>query len=228
MAQRSQIALLGENRDILRPFAEYLSEVGYDTHVGRSLAQIAAGGHAHALDLIVLHLIEGREGGLDLLRQLRDSSSAAIVVISRGADLVDRIAGLETGADDVVVLPVEEQELAARIRGIIGRRGGGPRETMRLENTTIDFAASRLLRVGAKPERLGPGEVALIRALTRHPRRVLSRDELMDLAPAESLDVNDRSIDTRVARLRRKLDTEAIVTVRGHGYMFVPPFERAD
>ena len=87
----------------------------------------------------------------------------------------------------------------------------------------MDFGASCLLRLGGAPERLGPGELALLRVLARNPNRVLGRDELLDAAPGDSYEAGDRAIDSRVVRLRRKLDTRAIVTVRRHGYMLVPP-----
>lgn len=223
MARHPRIILLGEDgRDpdaFAAHLAAYLSDVGYAVETGPPA-------HPSPLaDLIVYTLPDGG-AGLDGLRRLRDASAAAILALAPRPDLVARVAGLETGADDVVVLPVDPQELAARIAGILGRRGVGWREVARFERSTVDLRASCLLRPGEKPERLGPGEVALVRALVRHPHRVLSRDDLVDMAPAESLDVNDRAIDTRMARLRRKLDTDAIVTVRRRGYMFVPPFER--
>lgn len=225
MSRWRHIALIGEASPAIGALADYLSDLGYQTHIGRSLAQCATLFQQQTIDVVVLHRIASPDGGLDDLRQLRDASQAVIVMVTATPDVVDRIAGLEIGADDVVIAPVEPQEIAARIGGIISRRGLGGHDVLRFENTAVDLAASRLLRVGRRPERLGPGEITLIKALTRHPHRVLSRDDLMDMAPAESLEANDRSIDTRVARLRRKLDTATIVTVRGHGYMFVPPFE---
>ena len=165
------------------------------------------------------------EEALDVLRRLRDRHPAPLLALMPGADPVERVAGLEIGADDVVAAPAEPQEVAARVGNILERRGIGRQETARFERATVDLVAARLLRPGAPPERLGPGEVALIRAFTRAPNRVLGRDDLLDAAAAESAEAGDRTVDARVARLRRKLDTEAFVTVRGHGYMFVPPFD---
>jgi DNA-binding response OmpR family regulator len=226
--QRPRIALVDDETDLAEPLADYLSDRGYEVYVAGSGAECIHILERHAIDLTVLDLGLPDGGGLDLLRRLRDTYSTAVLVLTGNPDLVERIAGLEIGADDFVVKPVEPQELAARIDGILHRRGAGGHEIVRLERSTVDLTASRLLRHGRDPERLGAGEVTLIQAFVRHPNRILTRDELMDMAPAESLEANDRSIDTRLARLRRKLDTDAITTVRGHGYMFVPPFEKAN
>jgi two-component system, OmpR family, response regulator len=201
--------------------SRYLTDLGYDVGAARACEHIL---HRSDLDLVIVDWDGAGEGKLDLVATLKDNLGSALVVLTGRDDPVDRVAALETGADDLVIVPVPFQELAARIAGILERRGSGlMREIVRLERVSVDLKASCLLRSGAMPERLGPGEVMLIRALAHRPDQVLTRDELMDLAPAESFDVNDRSIDARVARLRRKLETEAIVTVRGHGYMFVPP-----
>ncbi len=226
MAYRPRIALVDDEADLLEPLADYLSDMGYDVETTGSAAGCLRILERHPVDLIVLDLGLPGEVGLEFLRRLRDSHEAAVMVLTASPDPIDRIAGLEIGADDFVAKPVEPQELAARIGGILQRRGVGRRELIRLERVSVDVAASRLMRFGQAPERLGPGEVVLIQALAGNPNRILSRDDLMDLAPAETLEANDRSIDTRIARLRRKLDTEAIVTVRGHGYMFVPPFDK--
>lgn len=226
MVKRPRIALIDDEPDLLEPLADYLSDMGYEVETAGSAAGCMRILDRYPVDLIVLDLGMPGESGLDFLRRLRDVQQAPVLVLTGSADPIDLIAGLEIGADDFVAKPVDPQELAARIGGILQRRGIGRRDLIRLERVTIDLAASRLMRFGHPPERLGPGEIVLIQALARHPNRILTRDELMDLAPAESLDANDRAIDTRMARLRRKLDTEAIVTVRGHGYMFVPPFDR--
>ena len=226
MSRRPRIALVDDELDLAEPLAEYLGNLGYTTDIATSAAEcdrlLARGG----VDLVVLDLNMPGESGLDLLRRLHETSSIPVLILTGSSDFIDRITGLEMGADDFVVKPVEPQELAARIGGILRRRGLSNRNLIRLEHVTVDLSASRLLRPGVPPERLGAGEVVLLQAFAHHPNKILTRDELMDMAPAESLDVNDRAIDTRVARLRRKLGTDSIITVRGHGYMFTPPFER--
>jgi DNA-binding response OmpR family regulator len=163
------------------------------------------------------------ESGLDYLPRLRATRGIPVLIMTAVPDPVDRVLGLEMGADDFVQKPCDPQELAARVAGLLRRYNAATREIVRFETVTVDLTASRLLRAGLPPERLGPGEIMLVRAFAARPNILLSRDELMEAAPADSHDANDRAIDTRVARLRRKLDTETIVTVRGHGYMFVPP-----
>ena len=226
MARRPKIAVIDDEIDLLESVSEYLVDIGYDV-VTATTAD--AGEHLlqrGPIDLVVLDLnLPG--GGLPLVHHFRNRFDGGLLVLTGSTDFADRIAGLESGADDFVVKPAEPQELAARIGGILRRRGAGRRELIRLERATVDVTASKLLLHGRPPERLGPGEVVLLRVFADRPNVILTRDELMELAPAESLDANDRAIDTRIARLRRKLDTEAIVTVRGHGYMFVPPFSAA-
>lgn len=228
MAGRGRVMLIDDEPDLTEPLAAYLADLGFVVETAGSGAEALRKLDQQGADLAVIDLNMPGINGLDLLRRLRDSHDMAMLILTGNRDTVDRIAGLETGADDFLVKPVEPQELAARIGGILARRGRGRRDLLRLERVSVDLTASRLLRLGEKPERLGPGEVMLLRTFMQHPNHVLTRDELMDLAPADSLDANDRAIDTRLARLRRKLDTDAIVTVRGHGYMFVPPFDKAE
>jgi DNA-binding response OmpR family regulator len=226
VARRPKIAVVDDEADLREALSEYLEGLGYDVKTAGSVAACDRLLDGESFDLIVLDLNMPGSHGLTYLGRLRDRFDGAVLVLTASTDSVDRITGLETGADDFVVKPVDPQELVARISGILARRGSGRRELIRLERATVDLTASCLLVQGQPPERLGPGEVVLMRVFARRPNTILSRNELIELAPAESLDANDRAIDTRIARLRRKLDTEAIVTVRGHGYMFVPPFSR--
>lgn len=226
MARRPRIAVVDDEIDLQEALAEYLGDIGFDVKTAGSLAGCEKLLDGESFDLIVLDLNMPGSTGLDSLSRLRKRYEGPVLVLTANSEQSDRIAGLETGADDFVVKPADPQELAARISGILQRTGSSRRELIRLERATVDLTASCLLFQGKAPERLGPGEVVLLRAFARRPNTILTRNELIELAPAESLDANDRAIDTRVARLRRKLDTESIVTVRGHGYMFVPPFGR--
>lgn len=217
--------MIDDEVDLTAALAEYLGDAGYDVVTATSVATGGAVLAEAAVDLVVLDLSMPGGGGLDLLRTLRTGAakSVPVLILTALAEPIERVVGLELGADDFLVKPVEPRELAARISGILCRLGMETRETVPFERATVDLTTSRLLRHGAPPERLGPGEVVLIRIFARNPNRVMAREDLLEAAPANSLDANDRSIDTRITRLRRKLDTDAIVTVRGRGYMFVPP-----
>lgn len=221
--KRAKIAIVDDEVDLAEAFAEYLSDLGHDVQVAGSAAELDAILERTALDLVILDLNMPGESGMEALRRLRGEGSPPVLILTANTDPIERVVGLELGADDFVVKPVEPQELAARAAGLLRRYGRGAREVVAFERATVDLSASRLLRIGHPPERLGPGEVLLVRVLASRPNQVLTRDELMRLAPGESLDAFDRAIDTRIARLRQKLDTQAIVTVRAKGYMFVPP-----
>ena len=219
MHSRPTLALLDGDSHRRGATAEALTAMG---HVVRVLRP-GTGFHGLDVDLVLLDLDMGGTCDVAHVAALRDATAAAILAMTASPDPVDRIAALEAGADDVVVGSPVFQEIAARVAGLLERQGAPRRELLRLEGVTVDFGAACLLRLGQAPERLGPGELALLRVFARNPDRVLSRDDLLDAAPADTYDAGDRAIDSRIVRLRRKLDTQAIVTVRRHGYMFVPP-----
>ena len=223
MARYAKLILVDDEPDLVEAYAEYLSALGHEVRTASSAAACDALLEREGADLIVLDVNMPGENGLDYLRRLREARSLPVLVLTGNPDTIDRVIGLELGADDFVIKPCDPQELAARVAGLLARYKVANREVVQFEHATVDLTASRLLRIGHPPERLGPGEVMLVRVFAARPNLLLKRDELMDLAPADSHEANDRAIDTRIARLRRKLGTEAIITVRGHGYMFVPP-----
>lgn len=223
MARYAKLVLVDDEPDLAEAFADYLSALGHEVRTASSAAECDALLDRDPADLVVLDVNMPGESGLDYLRRLRETRAMPVLVLTGVPDPIDRILGLELGADDFVLKPCDPQELAARIAGLLNRYRITTREVVQFEHATVDLTASRLLRIGHPPERLGAGEVMLVRVFAARPNILLTRDDLMDLAPAESTEANDRAIDTRIARLRRKLATEAIVTVRGHGYMFVPP-----
>ena len=227
MPRRARIAIVDDEVDLAEAYGEYLSDLGHTVFVARSAAALDDLLAREPVDLVVLDLNMPGEKGLSVLRRLQARAIGPVLILTGNPDPIERVVGLELGADDFVVKPVDPQELAARIAGLLRRYGRGERSLVAFENATVDLTASRLLRVGRPPERLGPGEVLLIRTFASRPNQVLSREDLMRLAPAETQDAFDRAIDNRVARLRQKLDTRAIVTVRTRGYMFVPPAEAA-
>jgi DNA-binding response OmpR family regulator len=215
---------------------DYLRMHGFQVTLcdgGGSLRRAIEGSPA---DLIVLDLNMPEEDGLSIVRDLKSRSSVPIIMLTATASPIDRVVGLELGADDYIPKPCELRELVARIRSVL-RRGGGNAPA-----TPAADSASRSVRVGTKwfdlethrlrddagvEQVLTKSEYALLRAFTDHPKRVLSRDRLLDLADARDPDAFDRSIDVRINRIRKKVEPDAanpqfIRTVRGMGYVFRP------
>ena len=222
MHRRARIVIVDDEIDLAEAYAEYLSDLGHEVELAGSATQLYGIIGRKPIDLVVLDLNMPGEGGLDVLRRLRAEGISPVLILTGVPEPIERVVGLELGADDFVVKPVEPQELAARVAVLLRRYGRSDRDVIAFEKATVDLTASRLLRPGHRPERLTAGEIMLLRTFASRPNQVLSRDELIHLAPAEDREAFDRSIDSRIARLRQKLETNAIQTVRGRGYMFVP------
>ncbi len=223
MARRGRIAVLDDEPDWSDAVKEYLTDLGYDVDCLRAAWELEPYLAREKPDLIILDLGLPGEGGIDILIRTDLASDIAVLVLTGNPDPVDRVLGLELGAEDYVQKPVELRELAARVAGILQRRLGRRRNLVVFETASVDLVAARILKADGSTDRLSAGEVALIRAFADNPGKVLTREEIMERAPAEDEEAFDRAIDSRIARLRRKLDTEAIRTVRGHGYVFDLP-----
>lgn len=223
MTSAARLLIVDDERDLAEAFAEYLGDLGYDVAVAGSGLELETELERRTADLVVLDVDLPGRSGFDLIRDGAIPDGTAVVVLTGNPDRIDRVIGLELGADDYVQKPVDPRELAARIAGVLRRRQGRRRPLVVFETVSVDLAAARLLRENGAAERLSPGEISLVRAFAENPGRVLSREDLIERAPAEALDAFDRSIDSRIARLRRKLATETIRTVRGFGYVFDPP-----
>jgi DNA-binding response OmpR family regulator len=199
---------------------------------GGDLRRVLAADQA---DLIVLDLNMPEEDGLSIVRDLKARSSVPIIMLTATASPIDRVVGLELGADDYIPKPCELRELVARIRSVL-RRGPTPAPSEEAESPTrsirvgtkwFDIETHRLRDDTGAEQVLTKSEYALLRAFTDHPKRVLSRDRLLDLADARDPDAFDRSIDVRINRIRKKVEPDAanpqfIRTVRGMGYVFRP------
>ena len=184
-------------------------------------------------DLIVLDLNMPEEDGLSIVRDLKARNPIPIIMLTATASPIDRVVGLELGADDYIPKPCELRELVARIRSVL-RRGAGvaqeaetPTRSVRVGTKWFDLETHRLRDDSGVEQVLTKSEYALLRAFTDHPKRVLSRDRLLDLADARDPDAFDRSIDVRINRIRKKVEPDAanpqfIRTVRGMGYVFRP------
>jgi two-component system, OmpR family, phosphate regulon response regulator OmpR len=217
-------------RELLR---EYLSAQGFEVHAvadGEAMAQHLA---RAAADLVVLDLMLPGEDGLALARKLKAQSGPPIIMLSARGEDVDRIVGLEVGADDYLAKPFNPRELLARIRAVL-RRGGeaAPREepgrpaVRRFGEFQFNPASRTLLKNGAEVK-LTAREFNLLGIFVDHPNRVLSRDFLIDAMKGYERDPFDRSVDVTVTRLRRKIEDDPaspiyVRTVWGEGYLFAP------
>lgn len=183
--------------------------------------------------LVLLDIGLPGEDGFSLIRHLREACPAAgVIMVSISGDTIDRVAGLEAGADDYISKPFEPRELLARVKSVLRRANGttsadtsGPRVAM--GRRVLDLERRLLLDVDGTEERLAPGEFNLLKLFVENPNRPLARDWLLEVTSHREADAFDRAIDLRITRLRRKIEhdsshPEAIRTVRGVGYMFVP------
>jgi len=182
--------------------------------------------------LVMLDVGLPGEDGFALARWLRERSGrVGIIMVTAAGDTVDRVVGLETGADDYIAKPFEPRELLARVKSVLRRAVGvqaaGPR--VRIGRRVLDLDRRVLIDpADGSEERLAASEFDLLKIFTEHPNRPLMRDWLLEVTAHREADAFDRAIDLRITRLRRKVETdpahpEAIRTVRGVGYMFVPP-----
>jgi len=224
----ARIAVIDDDRDIRDMLVDYLGMAGHQVvtagHAAELEALIAAGETA---DLFIVDIGLPGQDGLELARALRTRYDPGIIILTGAGDLVDRIVGLEVGADDYLAKPVELPELAARIAAVLRRRpigGTAAAAGPSFGPYSLDLRAFCLRDAAGHPVELSPMEVDLVAAFATNPGRVLTRDDLLRLAPPRDDESNDRSIDHRVTRLRRKLEADPehpqlIKTVRGMGYV---------
>ncbi|MCZ8547334.1 response regulator transcription factor [Mesorhizobium qingshengii] len=223
MAARSVIALVSVAEVIATELADHLERRGHDVRQARQPWEAESLLSGKGIEVVVVGDSLSQAEGRDLLRRHGGEDGPDFILICRPADLVDKVLALELGAADVVESPLNVRELAARVGGLLARRGRPAQELIVLENATVDLRSAMVMHRSGTEEQLSPGQVALLRLFLASPRKVLTRDDIIAAAPAENADAFDRSIDSRIVRLRRKLDTETIITIRGAGYRFDPP-----
>ena len=223
MAARSVIALVSVAEVVATELADHLERRGHDVRQARQPWEAESLLSGKGIEVVVVGDSPSQAEGRDLLRRHGGEDGPDFILICRPADLVDKVLALELGAADVVESPLNVRELAARVGGLLARRGRPAQELIVLENATVDLRSAMVMHRSGTEEQLSPGQVALLRLFLASPRKVLTRDDIIAAAPAENADAFDRSIDSRIVRLRRKLDTETIITIRGAGYRFDPP-----
>ncbi|HVZ53928.1 MAG TPA: response regulator, partial [Pseudolabrys sp.] len=240
MAGAPHILVVDDHREIRDLVSRVLSKDGFRVSTaadGRAMRKALADSR---IDLILLDLMLPGEDGLSLCRALRADSNIPIIMLTAKGDEVDRVIGLEMGADDYLPKPFGSRELIARIKAVLRRSRDKTPEAdaehrakhYRFERWSLDTGARELLRDDGLTVPLSTGEYDLLIAFVERPQRVLNRDQLLDLARGRSAAGLDRSIDTQVSRLRKKLELDAsdpkiIKTVWGGGYVFTPAVSRA-
>jgi two-component system, OmpR family, phosphate regulon response regulator OmpR len=222
-------------RDLL---VRYLGGEGYEVKAAADAAAMDKLLARERYDLVVLDLMLPGEDGLSICRRLRKENAApgaapAIIMLTAKGDDVDRIVGLEMGADDYLPKPFNPRELLARINAVLRRKApsgppGAPAEggSLQFGEFELNLSTRTLTRAG-KPVSLTTGEFSVLKVLAQHPRQPLSRDKLMELARGREYEVFDRSIDVQISRLRKIVEADPahprhIQTVWGFGYVFVP------
>jgi two-component system phosphate regulon response regulator OmpR len=229
----AHIVVVDDEEDLRTIVARYLLKHGYDVSEadgGQRLRAILA---ERTVDLVVLDINMPGEDGLSLARYLRSLGPIGIVMLTGNSDPVDRVIGLELGADDYVPKPFDMRELLARVRAVLRRadRAELPPATMghevRVGRCTYNLETRRLYAAGGTSVPLTALEADLLHILATHPNKVLSRDDILDLRGDPEAEPFSRSVDTRIGRLRKKLEIDpanpqTIRTVHGQGYVFVP------
>ena len=239
MSSAVHIAVLDDDAEITRLLSGYLQNQGYrvsETHAGPALLRLMA---ADPPDLVLLDLGLPGEDGFSIARQLREHWRCGLVIITGRGDAVDKVVGLEVGADDYVTKPFDLRELLARIKAVLRRTLAAPAPAgaaaveaaprrYRFADWELDLAARRLLDPGGREVALTGGEFDLLSVFLAHPGRVLSRDFLLEQTRRREAAPFDRTIDVQVGRLRKKLEVDVddpriIKSVRSAGYILVPP-----
>ena len=229
---KPQILVVDDDPGLRDLLLEYLTGHGFSVGAvadGRAMGVYLA---RNAVDLVILDLMLPGEDGLALARKLRANTRLPIVMLSARGEDIDRIIGLEVGADDYLPKPFNPRELLARIHAVL-RRGTGDKQQIDSSTGTIGFGSlrldlrsHRLTKDGAEVS-LTSGDFALLQVFAEHPNHLLSRDQLMDFIKGFERNPFDRSIDVRVTRLRRKIEPDPanpvyIRTIWGKGYLFSP------
>ncbi|RYZ08505.1 MAG: response regulator [Comamonadaceae bacterium] len=239
MKTASHIAVLDDEVDITLLLANYLLGHGFrvtQVHDGRSLMSLMA---ADPVDLVLLDLGLPGEDGFAIARALREHWRCGLVIVTGRGDAVDKVVGLEVGADDYVTKPFDLRELVARVKAVLRRTTtepagaampppSAPSDRLVFAGWRLDTAARSLSSPDGRNVPLTGGEFDLLQVFARHPGRVLSRDFLLEQTRGREAAPFDRTIDVQVGRLRRKIETDPddpqlIKSVRGAGYILVPP-----
>src|SRR5689334_5833401 len=229
---KPHVLLVEDARDIREPLARYLREHGYRATTAADAGAARKVMKAAAIDLVVLDIMMPGEDGLSLCRSIRETSQIPVILLTARGEEVDRIIGLEMGADDYIPKPFSPRELIARVAAVLRRTQALPprqkppqAERIRFGDWILDTGQRELIGVNDVALPLSSGEFRLLTALLERPRIALTRNQLLDLTKGRDADLFDRSIDNHVSRLRKKIEPDPknpryIKTVWGGGYIF--------
>lgn len=235
MTTNATIMICDDERDVREMLEEYLSKRGYGIVAVGNSDELQAALAERQVDLILLDINMPGQDGLTTLRALRTDNQVPVVMLTAASEVIDKIVGLEMGADDYLSKPVDLRELEARIKAVLRRATetaakaapGGQTSTAPFGDFTLDLTAAKLLNAEGTEVPLTAMEFNLLSLFARNRGRVLNRDQILEQAHDRSWDPFDRSIDIRISRLRRKIEPnpqkpQIIKTVRGIGYIYDP------
>lgn len=238
MDRQGHILVVDDDAEIRSLVAEYLTLNGFRVSVARDGAQMRSALEAGRPDLVVLDLMLPGEDGLSLCRDLRASSNLPVIMLTARREEIDRIIGIEMGADDYLGKPFNPRELLARIKSVLRRsralpQAPGDAKRLRFAGWTLDCTARHLIDAEGVIVPLSGAQYRLLAVFLNHPNRVLDRDQLVDLTLGREATPFDRSIDVQVSRLRQLLrdngrEPRIIKTVRNGGYVLAAAVERFD
>lgn len=233
----ARLIVVDDEPGIRAMVADYLGRDGYSVCRCASGTELDAVLKSGPADLVVLDVSMPGEDGISIARRLRAAGTTPIIMLTALDDVVDRVVGLEVGADDYLTKPFDVRELRARVRAVL-RRGGVAAETgcasglaqglIPFGKTSLDAERHCLVDRDGGIQRLTASEFDLLTTFAKNPNRVLARDQLLECRSGRDGDPFDRAIDIRIARIRKKIEADpakpqAIKTVRSAGYMYVPP-----
>jgi DNA-binding response OmpR family regulator len=238
-----QILVVDDEAEVRALLRKCLEREGFQVVEAKDGAEMRASIERQPISLITLDLTLGGEDGLDLAREIRAKRNVPIIMITGKGDTIDRVVGLELGADDYITKPFQLREVLARVRAVLRRYGAteaqapaagqaaSAHERHAFADMVLDVTGRELSRVGGTLQELTTAEFNLLEIFVKRPHRVLSRDNIMDLLKGHEWSPVDRSIDALVGRLRKKIEADSdhprlIKTVRGVGYAFTADAKR--
>jgi DNA-binding response OmpR family regulator len=227
----ARVLMIDDDDRLAGMVSDYLGGAGFRVTVAGTGAKGESLLKRESFDVVILDLMLPDADGLDLCRRLRSESDVPILMLTARGEPMDRVVGLELGADDYLAKPFEPRELQARLRAILRRKGTAAKsEVLRFGRLEID-KGSRVVRVDGEERAITSYQFALLLALAERAGRVLSRDALMDLLKGEKLEAFDRSVDVHVSRIRAAIEDDPkkprrILTLRGTGYVFAKDQDR--